>query len=624
MRARSLALSALCLALLVAGVWWSLVGEEEAGSHAPALPTVASSGGHPGADPSPAPSPREEGSRRVVEATEVDAPGPPDYPRAEGIEDHEGLLVVRVVARETGEEVDGGRVLAREWSGNEVAAGEFLNGTARHRWGAGQLFEDGGRAYPLRAGGPVALYCQRLDYAEPEEGGFVHVPALLPRERRVFDLSVPTVPDLLQYVRIVDAADGRPLPSALVRTYREHVRKNSSGEKFTDIVYGDSLLVDALGFVMIEASTWGGVSAEADAEGYGARLFPITYGHRTPDTALVVRLGSASTLRGRILELSGLPAPGVRVRVTTNSYALRTAVREWRLSAAVSATRSWFTDTAPDGTFQLEGLPPAVPLHAEIQRDRTVLRKGTGPLLLKPGEVREVEWCFGIGCTLHGLVQNAEGNAVAYLEISLARGAGDIRFRADEDLRGTSRTDREGRFVFQNLDRGRWRVGPRAVAIDPEWLDHIESIPGFLAWSGAEPEYRGHSVPIPRTASVEIVPGVPEEHVTLRLQMGFFVRGHVLNPDGEVPREGTAVVGVDAAGDLIHAVTNGAGIFALAPLSPGTVHLTATSSLPGLGPSAAVPAAPGDRGVVLHLTAEETGERGHDEGGPLDVGETGR
>src|SRR4030095_10724551 len=72
----------------------------------------------------------------------------------------------------------------------------------------------------------------------------------------------------------------------------------------------------------------------------------------------------------------------------------------------------WKTETGPDGRCSVTSLPPTIPLQIEIRQRGRVLRREADPLTLEPGEVRELEWRIGSGCTLSGLVFDQAGKPV--------------------------------------------------------------------------------------------------------------------------------------------------------------------------------------------------------------------
>ena len=407
--------------------------------------------------------------------------------------------------------------------------------------------------------------------------GRVRVPALEQGERLLVTLEIPTEADIHQFVRVVSEAGQTPIPGARVQVL--HSPSFYFGED-----KGDSrpyLLSDSNGLVEVWARSWEAPLGEVSADGYGVQLFALEEGHETPDRALPLPLRESADLGGSILGPSGNPESGITVDLTADGFHLRTPRSGQQLILSGpwwgQHDRNWKEETRGDGRFEFVGLPAWVPLELEIRRGNETLRKGSEPLRLEPGENREVVWRVGGGATLRGLVVDQDDDPISYQDMWLT--AGHVPHYFDPYGRGvvaTARSDAKGRFSFDDVSPGEWLVGPEAVR-----------------------KTTLRSAPAPLPSHVTVLEGVLEQEVLVRVECGLYVRGRVLDPDGN-PIANAYVHGRSDLGSLMRATEHG-GKFAIGPLMPGPITLWANSM--DCAPTETIETEAGDRDVVLHLRA---------------------
>jgi hypothetical protein len=203
---------------------------------------------------------------------------------------------------------------------------------------------------------------------------------------------------------------------------------------------------------------------------------------------------------------------------------------------------------------------------------------------IPPGATREVELRASSTCRLSGTVRDDAGNVVPELTLWLLRSEHGLRlyispYVGDERV-GTAKSDAQGRFAFEKLSPGSWRVTPEPKARVPG---------GDVATDGIAPV----------ATLVEISAGEATHEVDLVVHRGLTIRGSVLDPDGQ-PVAGAGVEG-HAANTYVGANTKEDGSFVLGPLPPGSFMLTGGSFGSGFASSERVRAEVGARDVVLRL-----------------------
>ena len=505
-------------------------------------------------------------------AREVVAPPPsetrpePDAPTLDTQDAEEALVVVTAVDDETDEPISNVRIvlwpdpMEDEFSVSQVDAHEASLGQA-------PVTGEDGRAVirvPAGVGG-------RIDArGEDDRVGTTvdEFPALSPGGRCERVLRVAVGYDLSLFGRIVGES-GDPVFGAAVRFQKSGWTSNR-GDTFTTVV---ETTTDPDGYFDALIPSWAGLVGRVDAADFGPALFMPDFGHDSRDTHVLIELKRGATLRGRVLGGSG----PFEVCVSVEGYnLLQDQPRLTFTTFSRVGDPSWFVEVAPDGSWELRGLPAGADLTVELRRGTKTLRHERD-LVLEPGEVRTLDWNLGAGATLTGTVLES-GEPVRRQRIWLVPLDGYYRpgyFETYWDPIAKARTDREGRFSFEDVGPGEWLVGPA-----PERTPDAQSI-------------------APLAQLVEIPPGTSSVEVEIEAHRGLYIRGHVVDPSGRPVDEAHVWVqnpdamsaGADARDD---------GAFAIGPLAPGTYTISA-SSLSGHAESDEVAVEAGTSEVELRL-----------------------
>lgn len=514
-----------------------------------------------------APAAAEEVAALVEESPERRLPAPVTPPRSDVGNEEESsvsvaapsktyaLLRVRVVSLEAGEGF--ARVGVSVHGGGARSRRDFVLGSL---FGINeQLTDEEGKAeFTLPADEDGEDWLIELD--TPGFDDRKPVKALRAWERREVTLEIPTGPDLRMWVQVVETADVAPLPGAEIVVTEDcpDARPWSERRKHARPV----TLTDATGRAELRGRSWCNPRGDVSLAGHGALRFVLDEGHETPEKALLLPLSITARLRGRIMGPPNEPPEGLRVWLT-DSY------EEWN---------AW---VSPEGAFELDDLPSCVPLQADVRRGQRVVYKEPQPLVLTAGETREVEWHFGPGCTLNGIVVDQTGEPVPLALIQLM--AGEVRSYYDsyDDVHEATKADDEGRFVFEHVLPGIWSVGPLARE---GWYE--EPSPDALA----------------RVALVvEVLPHEIQREVVLEVFRGLYVRGHVLDAAGAPVEKEGRVYGSSPQGSIeAYVPEEDPGEFVLGPLAAGPLRLLA-DDFAGFSPSPPVDVQAGDEGIELHL-----------------------
>jgi len=187
------------------------------------------------------------------------------------------------------------------------------------------------------------------------------------------------------------------------------------------------------------------------------------------------------------------------------------------------------------------------------------LRKQATPVVLGPGELREVTLNIGGGTALHGRVidqdKTAVPNAEIWIEPAAWHGPRWFERYSSSEQRRVATTDSAGDFVFKDLAAGSWWLGP---------ANH----------SKLHDRPRASAI-APVAIVVDVLAGTKEQTVDLHVHRGLYIQGRVVDPDRK-PMQDTAVYGMSSTitwPSLIQ--TDADGKFALGPLVPGNYQIWA-------------------------------------------------
>jgi len=228
---------------------------------------------------------------------------------------------------------------------------------------------------------------------------------------------------------------------------------------------------------------------------------------------IVVPLSPAGTIQGVVRSAGSRPVRKADIR-----FSLR------RLRESLSNVATIYcpygrmrTETDNAGRFCMSGFPPDTPVYASIQTGVIAKFRVKEPVVLRPGEVREVVWTIPGQCYLLGVVRDQGGRAVADAKVWLH--GGDA-----ESYIGNTDTDKIGKFSFGAVRLGAYRI-------------EVES------------KKKPADFPVAKEA-VEMTRFDVEVFKTLVVYRNLFIRGRVVGPGGE-PLKGIQVSTARSEGDKL-------------------------------------------------------------------------
>jgi len=300
--------------------------------------------------------------------------------------------------------------------------------------------------------------------------------------------------------------------------------------------------VDGEGCFELDARSWKDQVVRVDAEGHAWALVELAAGHATRSNAFEVRLARTAQLEVLALGPGRLPLAGARLRLSTESYEVSQSLSSSLSSVGLYMLEPvrWSLQTAEDGRARFDAVPPRVNLRlAAAAPDSTTYRVVAEPPPLEPGEVHTLEIAVGAGARILGTMLLANGQPVSGAEIWMRpwKGPFSAYFSTHQkDEVRTSRTNADGRFVFEDVPDGEWVLAPK-----PEGAH------------AAEPE------------RVSIADGLVDREVVMTAFEDLFIRGTVLDPDG---KPATALV-IAFGSHPMDARSDKQGRYSLGPLAPG-------------------------------------------------------
>jgi hypothetical protein len=404
------------------------------------------------------------------------------------------------------------------------------------------------------------------------------------RAERVVELD--TSRDQTFFGRVLAADDERPIAAARVRLFDGSTTPNAALARADRAVLIEELATDDEGRFEVSIPGWKSVTLRVDAKGFGPLVLRPSGAHGELERAAELRLARAATLVVRV-EGPGASLAGAELSLATDT------VRGARSAPGLE----WSQPLPASGELVFDDLASGTPLRARVRRGAELLLEVPDPVLLRPGERREVVWSIASGTRLSGTVLAASGEPLAGIELWLVRanraGGGD-RYLSERDAppHAGTRSDAHGAFVFEDVAAGDWWLGPAARRF-PESVPEAEL--GELAST--------------RALGVTVAPGIAEQSVVLRVERGLFLAGSVLDTAGEPLAH--ARVRASPLGDgsgaesgngpgLLSASTDPEGRFRVGPLSSGRFRVIAEGAEDACE-SEPLEASAGARGLVLRL-----------------------
>ncbi len=479
----------------------------------------------------------EDSAAEIPDRTALE-PAPtaePDDP-AEGGDDlaqkaTEGLLRINVVARETREPLPGVPcVLFRSTS--DVG---FARQVGRSRGRPdGFLITDATGLVEYLVPQDVSLRLWVNPFSERTGEEELDVPALRAGEERSIEIALATEMDRRSYGRVIDEETEAPIAGAIVSLCgNTDLRVESAPD----------------GIFELPTATWRDNPIRVEKAGYATVSGQKVTHCEDPARPCEVRLSRAAALLVEVTDALRAPLEGVVVRASM--------VGDW----CGDEDYTWSEVTDARGACALELLPARTALTVELLNDAgDFLGREVEPILLDPGECRPWTVIVGGGAIVEGIARDGAGAPERRLEVWLypeeMRDTFDWMHEEEDFETGRAfraRSNEVGRFVFENVPSGRWRVGAASAAEDPR-------------------------APAALTVPVVVVEGEPVPIVTLTVWRGLYLQGEVRKPDGS-PAASRGQSRFSAygtfSGHFAEVEVNGEGRFVLGPLLPGEYRLVA-------------------------------------------------
>ncbi len=236
----------------------------------------------------------------------------------------------------------------------------------------------------------------------------VLIQALSPGEQRACTVELRTDGIACFHGRVIAAESAIPIANAIVELTqtRSTYWDNPDGPRTPGLRLAriDGTHTDSSGLFEIRFPVRAELDVRIDAPGRSPCFVAVEPAHASAADALEIRLERSATLRARVTDAAGAPVGACLVRVWVECNKLIFPTPNSTLLRPSAITDSWRPDLDSDGRCVMPGLPAGVPLHVELRVDEKPVREDLEAVTLAPGEVRDVTWQVGAGCTLEGLV----------------------------------------------------------------------------------------------------------------------------------------------------------------------------------------------------------------------------
>jgi hypothetical protein len=383
--------------------------------------------------------------------------------------------------------------------------------------------------------------------------------------------------DLDFWMRVVDAETGEPIAGAY---NMEPIESGLPAEDPFRPTFGEwPKGCGGDGLLHFSGPAWARQTLHLIVPGHGSVVVEPQDGHELPDKAFLVTTGRNATIRLHVLDRAGLPVVDAAVGLGTNSNRQMRPIPDD--PSIITFYSSWSARTDVNGLATIPDVPSDVPL---LPSGSCFPSGKMRALVLKPGEVRDVEWVVD-GGTLRGIVVDQANEPVVGCELWLKRTycARPVYFDAQNCPSPDRRvkTDAAGRFVIAKVDGGKWWLGPGLVMTAD--ATRVQDIAPFAR-------------------VVEPLMGRSDVDLVLRVDRELFIKGRVLAPSGNERLDGTVVAQDRERGVSVSAPWRDDGVFVLGPLLRGRYELQATSAS-GNAPSTIANVESGASEVMLQLRA---------------------
>lgn len=309
------------------------------------------------------------------------------------------------------------------------------------------------------------------------------------------------------------------------------------------------------------------------APAYGAIDVALDRAHPDAARATIVLVRAAAALRGRVLEADGTPHARAAVTIDPVGYL------SWAEPTTGPGRVSVFADD--DGRYEARALVPDVHYQLDVATQGGGPPERRVPVLLRPGEVRELDVRLPARLVLRGRVLDESGRPVEGATVSLAsRDTSEVSsWGFERVLRARSDTASDGAYRFESVP-----AGAHALVVEARHDPTDEEADAVAGRARLE-------LDLPETGA--------EFVCDVTLHRGESIEGFVRDETGAAVANCVVFLSASGGGDSTADTTEAGGAFVLRGLARGSYVLRAQGSDGRV--SLLTTVASGARNVVLTL-----------------------
>lgn len=427
--------------------------------------------------------------------------------------------------------------------------------------------EKGAARLAVPAGNALVL----IAHGDGEERGGAHsyIQPLMRGENRTVTIRVPTHPDTRVSGRVLARHDRKPIEGVVISPRSRNGRHSTS-----------SVRSGPDGSFEIPIRSYTTIGLRFDHSGYGPVILSTTASPTGLPEPAEVLLEVAGALG---VTLTGLPESRDSYDIAV-SGAVADITQPRGLLVGGNGDEVVSARGRQNERIEVRPLTPQVPLALKVRANGVVIWRSPAPILLQPGEVREIEVGSTSTSSIEGQVVDQDGSPTVGVEVLLRPGlrvaplfVGSNRSTETE----TVVTDGRGWYLFAGVTAGIWLVGPSPSLADKR-----------------QPK----SDPSPLLLPLAVEAGESTRRHDIALVRGHYITGRVLTGAGRAA-VGAQIEGYcEALSGLQEAQCDAEGLFTLGPLAEGQWILRGRAF--GHGESEPLVTAAGARDVVLTLPSE--------------------